>query len=199
MNGAHEYRPTQESCSRAPHLFRLYLDITLVVRLELVQCFHVVLTVSNKGRTCSREQPVFCTSPTPVPGTSRRTAKEGQPLGPDNWMAAMEIGSRSSDAMERAANRFSLSSLSSPRLLRVDALGGLTFRGRLVAEERGDATAKEKVLLPILACHFKEDTRTLFHIFGICQIKPEKGSRSTGAKKRTAVHPKILKLLKSLK
>lgn len=37
---------------------------------------------------------------------------------------------------------------------------------REVTEERGDATAKEKVLLPILAFHFKEDTRTLSHILG---------------------------------
>ncbi|KAG0424943.1 hypothetical protein HPB47_027868 [Ixodes persulcatus] len=28
---------------------------------------------------------VSCTSPTPVPGMSRRAAKQGQPLGPDNW------------------------------------------------------------------------------------------------------------------
>ncbi|KAG0416193.1 hypothetical protein HPB47_006628, partial [Ixodes persulcatus] len=45
-----------------------------------------------------------------------------------------------------------------------DVVHWMSFRQ--VAEERGNATAKEKVLLPILACHFKEDTRTLFHILG---------------------------------
>lgn len=38
---------------------------------------------------------------------------------------------------------------------------------RQVAEERGDATGKEKMLLPILACHFKEDTRTLFRVLEV--------------------------------
>ncbi|XP_040066785.1 uncharacterized protein LOC120840351 isoform X4 [Ixodes scapularis] len=145
-----------------------------------------------------------------------------------------------------------------------------------VAEERGDARAKEKVFVPILASYFKEETRSLFHIFEegcvladkidelpptpvvvaiggvfkddcflvtehqtmfdepmpflealclqfgtfyvlnlaypkeasatlefiqrqIVQINPDRGSKRTGSAKRTTVHPKILKLLKSFK
>ncbi|KAG0413225.1 hypothetical protein HPB47_009616, partial [Ixodes persulcatus] len=73
------------------------------------------------------------------------------------------------------------------------ALDGTELFFRQVAEERGDATAKEKVHLPILACHFKEDTRTLFHILGV----------TTSSKQRTesyafAVEAYILRVVASV-